>query len=539
MAGSLWGDTFAVPSKSESKKLIEKVTKPKKVTVKTEKTVSTPRASKNVLTPEIIKSIEQEVNRVLGKYKEQTVVLRSKEELHEYIDAALINSAIALDTETNNSLQPITCKIMGLCLYTPGKKNAYIPVNHVNLVTGELLPNQVTEEEIHDELERLVDTKIIMHNGKFDYQVVKCTCKNELKVYWDTMIGARILDENERASLKQQYIMKIDPSIEKYSIEQLFEGFPYAQFPPELFALYAATDAYMTYRLYEWQKAQFELPGNERLFNLFMNIEMPMIPVLAAMELKGVSIDTNYAKRLSVKYHKKLDVVDKKIEAALHEYDQVIAEWRKTPEANHRDRKVNKKGEESLSRSKSEQLSDPVSVTSPTQLAILFYDVLKCPVLDKKSPRGTGEELLEKMEYPICKLILEKRGLEKLIGTYIDKLPECVLPQTGRIHAHFNQIGADTGRQSSSDPNLQNIPSKNKDIRMLFSAGYNEKTEVVVNNSVTLEKDEQLFTSDGWKSAQDLEAGNIVVNDEEKAVIDKIDNEDKLYHIYLKEVESC
>ena len=110
---------------------------------------------------------------------------------------------------------------MGLCLYTPGKKNAYIPVNHVNLVTGELLPNQVTEEEIHDELERLVDTKIIMHNGKFDYQVVKCTCKNELKVYWDTMIGARILDENERASLKQQYIMKIDPSIEKYSIEPL------------------------------------------------------------------------------------------------------------------------------------------------------------------------------------------------------------------------------------------------------------------------------------------------------------------------------
>ena len=137
MAGSLWGDTFAVPTKSESKKLIEKVTKPKKVTVKTEKTVSTPRSSKNVLTPEIIKSIEQEVNRVLGKYKEQTVVLRSKKELHEYIDAALINSAIALDTETNNSLQPITCKIMGLCLYTPGKKNAYIPVNHVNLVTGE------------------------------------------------------------------------------------------------------------------------------------------------------------------------------------------------------------------------------------------------------------------------------------------------------------------------------------------------------------------------------------------------------------------
>lgn len=74
---------------------------------------------------------------------------------------------------------------------------------------------------------------------------------------------------------------------------------------------------------------------------------------------------------------------------------------------------------------------------------------------------------------------------------------------------------------------------------MLFSAGYKEKTEAVVNNSVTLEKDEQLFTSEGWKSAQDLVVGNIVVNDEEKAVIDKIDNEDKLYHIYLKEAELC
>ena len=212
MAKSLWGDTFAVPTKVESKKLIQKVSKPKQVTVKKEQTVvSVPRSSKNTLTPELIKSIESEVLRILGKYKEQTVVLKTKQELHEYIDAAILNSSIALDTETNNSLQPLTCKLMGLCLYTPGQKNAYIPVNHVNLITGELLPDQVTEDDIHDELERLSDTKIIMHNGKFDYQVIKCTCKTDLKIYWDTMIGARILDENERANLKQQYIMKIDP----------------------------------------------------------------------------------------------------------------------------------------------------------------------------------------------------------------------------------------------------------------------------------------------------------------------------------------
>lgn len=538
MAGSLWGAEFSAPTKKvESKKLIEKVSKPKKVTVKTEKVVSTSRSSKNILTYDIIRSIEQEVYRVLGKYKDQTVVLRSREQLHEYIDSAIINSSIALDTETNNSLQPITCKLMGLCLYTPGQKNAYIPVNHVDLVTGELLPNQVTEEEIKEELERLVDTKIIMHNGKFDYEVIKCTCKTELHVYWDTMIAARILDENERASLKQQYIMKIDPSIEKYSIEELFEGFPYAQFPPELFALYAATDAFMTYKLYEWQKTQFELPDNNRIYNLFMTVEMPMIPVLAAMELSGVTIDKEYAKRLSVKYHKKLDAVDKKIEEALHEYDDIIREWRKTPDANFKSKKVNKKGEETFTKSKSEQLSDPISVTSPTQLAILFYDILKCPVLDKKSPRGTGEELLEKMEYPICKLILEKRGLEKLLGTYIDKLPECVLPETGRIHCHFNQIGADTGRQSSSDPNLQNIPSKNKDIRMMFCAGYDEKEIPVQNDSITVDLDSEILTLDGWKNISDLEFGDIVKNETELAkIVDIIDQKQGNLTLILEEV---
>ena len=283
----------------------------------------------------------------------------------------------------------------------------------------------------------------------------------------------------------------------------------------------------MTYKLYEWQKDQFEIPDNNKIFNLFLTIEMPLIPVLAAMELTGVSIDNEYAKRLSLKYHKKLDIVDKQIEESLHEYDQVISEWRKTPEANFKEKKINKKGEETFSKSKNEQLSDPVSVTSPTQLAILFYDVLKCPVLDKKSPRGTGEELLEKMEYPICKLILEKRGLEKLIGTYIDKLPDCVLPETGRIHAHFNQIGADTGRLSSSDPNLQNIPSKNKDIRMMFSAGTDILSQDVIDNSVILLKNDELQVGDEWILVANITNGTIVSDKETCAVVSFIEAVDE------------
>lgn len=471
MGNSLWGEDFVVTAPpKQQKKIIDKVSKPKKVTVTTEKKIATTRSSNKVTTAERLEMIRSEVLRILGVYKDQTVVLHTREELHNYIDAAIKNGDIAVDTETNNSLVPLTCKIMGLCLYTPGQKNAYIPVNHVNIETRELLPNQVTEQDIYEELLRLKDVQCIFHNGKFDFEVIKCTCGNELEVYWDTMIGSRILDENERANLKQQYISKIDPSIEKYSIEELFEGVEYAVVDPDLFALYAATDAFMTYRLYQWQVAQFAIPGNEKMYNLFKNIEMPIVRVCADMELAGIEIDQEYGKRLSEKYHKKLDIVDKQIDEEVAKYKDAIAEWRKTPDAVYREKKVNKKGEETLARSKSEQLQDPPSMTSPTQLAIFFYDVLKVGVIDKKKPRGTGEEILEKINLPICKLILEKRGLEKIIGTYVDKLPECVIPETGRLHAHFNQIGADTGRFSSSDPNLQNIPSHSKDIRMLFKA---------------------------------------------------------------------
>ena len=115
-------------------------------------------------------------------------------------------------------------------------------------------------------------------------------------------------------------------------------------------------------------------------------------------------------------------------------------------------------------------MKSPVELTSPTQLAILIYDVLKHPVVDKKSPRGTGEEILNKIDIPLSKLILKQRGLLKLINTYIDKLPTCVCEKTNRLHAQFQQLGADTGRFSSKDPNLQNIPSHEKSIRMLFTA---------------------------------------------------------------------
>ena len=466
---SLWGDEFEVPSaKKEVKKVAKKVSSPKDPKVETRKAMK----SKTVSTFDKLQLIYEEVNRVLGGYTSNTKVITSKDELSQYIDEAISNGIIAIDTETNNSLDPLTCLLMGACIYTPGQLSAYIPVHHTHPDTDILIENQLTELDIKEQFDRLSNTKILMHNGKFDYEVIKCTCNCVLNIYWDTEIAARILDENELAGLKKQYILHIESTQEKYDIEHLFQGIPYAYVKPEIFALYAATDAYITYRLYEWQKEQFNKPGNEKLFDLFMNVEMPVVPVCAEMELYGIEIDKEYAKRLSNKYHKKVDEVNAKIDAELSKYSDKISAWRLTKEANYKERnsKPNKTGEFTYKKSKNEQLENPPQLNSPTQLAILLYDILGTPAQDKKSPRGTGEEILQKINLPICDLILEKRGLEKLIGTYIDKIPECVNSKDNRLHAHFNQLGAGTGRFSSSNPNLQNIPSHVKEIRLMFRA---------------------------------------------------------------------
>lgn len=466
MSGSLWGEEFAVPT-TPVKKVIDKVNNPKASKSQMKKVLkldSVPLSYK-------LDAIRANVYSILGRYVEEVVVIRDKQELHRYIDAAIENQEIGIDTETNNSLDPITCKIMGSCLYTEGQKAAYIPHNHVNPYNFQKLDNQITEEEMAEELSRLGNTRVIMHNGKFDYQVYKCTCGIKLSCYWDTMIAQRILDENEKSvKLKELYVSKIDPSDEKYDIEHLFEKIDYAVVDPEVFALYAAVDALKTVRLFKWQEKQFNQPGMERLLKLLFEVEMPVMEVAAEMELAGVCIDTEYAQRLSQKYHRYLEDVQKEIDSQLESYRGVINEWRLTPEANYKESKVNKKGEYKEKKSKSEKLADPPSLSSPLQFSILLYDVLKVPVVDKKSPRGTGEDILQKINNPLCNLVLKKRGIEKLITTYIDKLPACVNKKDGRLHGSFNQLGTDTGRFSSQDPNLQNIPSKNKEIRLMFKA---------------------------------------------------------------------
>ena len=532
---SLWGDDFVIKeTPKQAKKVIEKIKQPKTDVKSVKRAVS----SKKLSIEDKLKLITEEVNRILGRYESDTQVITTYADLVSYIDKSIENKVIAIDTETNNSLDPITCKIMGGCIYTPGCKNAYIPINHTTL-TGERLDWQITENQLAEQFSRLIKAKtdIIMHNGKFDYEVIKCTCGVELPITWDTMIGAKVLDENERsAGLKQQYIDKIDPSIEKYSIDHLFSDIEYAVVDPNVFALYAATDSYMTYKLYEWQLAKFNDPDLSRLFDMFKRIEMPLVPVVAEMELAGVDFDIEYDERLSKKYHKKLDELDSKIADELEKLKPQIDIWRLSSDANYKPVKKNGAGE---GKSKNEQLSDPINVASPTQLAILLYDILGIKAVDKKNPRGTGEDILERIQHPLAKLLLERRGLMKLITAFIDSLPTWVNPKTGRIHCHFNAYGAATGRFSSSEPNLQQIPSHNHELRLLFRAGTDYMNISYEDDYFECNSASAIMSNNKYVRVKDLSVGDVIdveceTGDKSKDIITKIEFNDTVCRIWTK-----
>jgi len=556
---SLWGEEEEEPipvKKEKVKKALDKIAKPKKVT-EVKEAVSKTIKSKTISIKDKLDLITAEVLRVLGKQRDNIVVIKNKGQYIEYIQNSIKRGKIAVDTETNNSLDPITCKLMGLCLYYPGAKQAYIPVNHRNWETKERLNWQLTESDIKEGLQLLVDSGIEeeYHNGKFDREVLICTCNIEMPVGKDTMIGAKLIDENEySAGLKQQYIDKIDPDQEKYSIDHLFEGVEYADVDPDIFALYAATDSLMTDRLDDWQEPILNSSDYVRVNNLYHETEIPLIPALAEMELNGMFVDQEYAKRLSKKFHDKLDKIDNELKELLLSLKGLIDEWKLTPNALNKQMKKQSEKQRAnavksanyddslwknengvwykLSKAKIEQLDEeltPESLASPTQFGILLYDILKAPIVNEEKPQATGEEELkaiakiaEKDDMSViknlCNLILERREVVKLLSTYIDNIPELAKRwPDGRVRTHFNQYGAQTGRLSSSDPiNFQNIPSHEKSIRVLFRGGIEDKLVESNTNIFEIPDYCDVETVEGWKKAKELVLGDILQSGNEK-----------------------
>lgn len=511
---SLWGDEFDIIDDTEE--ILNKL-KSKKSSNNVDKQLK----SSKLPMSDRLEIITRNVKRILGHYADNTLIIKDKQTLIEYINKSIENGVIAIDTETNNSLDPLTCTLMGPCLYTPDLKQAYIPLNHVNYVTEKRFDWQLTESDIKEQFQRLIDNnvKIIMHNGKFDYEVIKCTCDIALPIYWDTMIGARILNENEPAALKWQYINKIDSSQEKYDIEHLFEKVQYAYVEPEIFALYAATDSFITYKLYLYQKEIFNKSENSNICYLFQNVEMPIVTIVAEMELTGISISKEYAKRLSDKYHKLLDDCDDKISEELAKLKPTIDAWRLTEDANKKILREDGK----FTKSKSEQLSEDINLASSVQMAILFYDILKVPAIDKKKPRTTDKATLDiiadKYQIPLAVLKKKRAAIAILLDTFIDKLVNSVNTKTNKLHCEFNQIGADTGRFSSKNPNMQNIPSHAFDIRGMFRPSTEEVVKECVNNEVQLFINDEVKTSNGFKYVRDLILDDVILSDKDSLEI--------------------
>jgi len=410
-----------------------------------------------------INQIKAVVEKNLGKFKDDYVIITTEKQLHDYISHCIENRVISIDTETTG-LDPILNDIVGLCLYTPNQQAAYVPINHVSYVTGVKVDNQLDKEIILYNLERCSKAKIdsIMFNAKFDIRVLRNQIGwKDAYCTWDCYLAGRLLNENEEAkglkALHQKYVL--DGKEDEFKFDALFKGITADKIPINTFYLYAAHDAIITYELYQYQKQYLYYDatvtpearnGMNGVSWVFFNIEMPCIKVVCDMEDNGIKFDMNYQQVLSEKYNKLLEEKTTEFYKCCAVYDADIEAYKKQ-NINHK-------------------LDTPINIGSPTQIAILLYDILQIEPPDPKSPRGTGEAILQKIDNPIAKAILDYREMSKLVSTYIDKLPNCVNPKDGRIHCSFNQYGADTGRFSSSDPNLQNIPSHNKDIRKMFVA---------------------------------------------------------------------
>lgn len=468
-----------------------------------------------------INQIKAKVEQHLGKYREGYICIQDEQTLINYIDKCIENKIVALDTETTG-LNIILDDIVGICIYTPGEKSAYIPINHISYITQIKSDNQLPIEFIREQFTRLYSHDNLeseMFNADFDLRIMwnKVGVRNAYCT-WESYLAMRILNENEPHNtlkkLHQKYVL--NDAEDEFTFDELFKGIPFSYIPINIAYLYAAHDPIITHELCEYER-KYLRPDNERkdmqdLYWVFKNIEMPCVSAVASMEDNGVLFDFDYNNKIKEKYHTLLD--------------ERIANFQKECKVYE--------DELNTLRLKGVKLDNPLNIASTQQLAVLLYDVMKLPLFydkkKRKETRSTSEEaLLPHKDNTIVQAILAYRELATIVGTFIDKLPECVSPTDGRIHCIFNQYGADTGRFSSKDPNLQNIPSHMSDIRPMFKATNNEYTLTIDNNILELKQFTEIETPDGWKYSDKLQVGDkILVADDNGEIVCSIKSVDIL-----------
>lgn len=334
-------------------------------------------------------------------------VVTNEKELVEYISS---RPELGLDTETTG-LDVFKDKLVGFSLGTT-TDCIYIPLTHK---VGENYSGDLAKIG-----ELLKEKSIYGFNAKFDMKMLKRHAGISIRVKWCGYLAARLMNSAEPSNeLKSLYCKYVDPNAEFYTFMGLFRN-SFDTYDPAIVGGYAAVDAMKHIALGKWQEAH--IGKAER--KLLTNLELPLAHNLVDIELTGVALDVDWCNELSSLLEKDLANVSAEIE-------------REYPGLNP---------------------------GSPKQVAEYIYDKLGLPQING---RGTGEATLEKLNHPLVDKILEYRKAQKMLSTYAGKMPK--IAYEGVVHCTFNQYGADTGRFSSSGPNLQNIPKDNR-FRKMFKA---------------------------------------------------------------------
>lgn len=380
---------------------------------------------------EITSGINQSTHKTLKEVPHKYILIENQEDAKLLCEKLLTFQTLSLDTETT-STDAIRARLVGLSFAVEGGEAWYVAVPRETGAAKEWL-------EIFRPVYESATILKVGQNLKYDLTVLASYGIHLRAPLFDTMLAHYLVQPELRHNM--DYLAEIYLNYTPIPIEQLIGPKGRGQknmadLTPAEICDYACEDADVTLQLYPPLRDELEKNELTRVFN---EIEMPLMPVLARMERNGVRLDTEALAETGNQFNQRLEELEREIyELAGH----------------------------------------PFLLTSPRQVGEVLFDELKLNEKAKKTKSGqysTGEEVLEaiRAKHPIVGKILAHRGLKKLVSTYIDALPKLILPETGHIHTSFNQAVTATGRLSSSNPNLQNIPVRGddgKEIRKAFVA---------------------------------------------------------------------
>ncbi|MDA9971438.1 DNA polymerase I [Gammaproteobacteria bacterium] len=354
-------------------------------------------------------------------------------------------SAFAIDTETS-SLDTMTADLIGISLSCEEGEGCYVPIQH----SYEGMPEQLSLSTIVKTLGEAISnnqTKLVGQNLKFDLPILNRHGIKVTEFLGDTMLMSYVLNSTgTRHGLDRMAVHYLQYQPMKYEevAGSASKQINFAQVEIPAATFYAAEDADITFRLFNLLEKK--LQNEPKLINLLKTLEYPMLKSLLRVETNGAKIDTN----MLAEYSKELGL------------------------------KIDK-----LSKTAFKMAGEEFNMDSPKQLVEILYNKLELPVL-KKTPKGqpsTNEDTLQRLaeEYELPKVIIQYRGLAKLKSTYTDSLVNIQHPNTKRIHTSYQQAVTSTGRLSSTEPNLQNIPIKTAEGRKIREAFVAEKGNVLIS----------------------------------------------------------